>query len=645
MPRPALRPRRGPARGLLASGLTAVTAAAMLAMAGPTVAADAAGAAPANSGPASTPSSATGTVTAQAARADARRTFGSDAAASGDRAWTLTGDAEGLHVLLARADEDYTWRQVASLADAGVDTDRWIGQGCLTGSGRRLVVAYGPRALPNSERRFARGARIAVVDLDSGQTRVLPVRGTLAYFNPGCGAGETVAITQDAFVDLGRTRVVTVDAATGAVTRTLELEGQVSSAIPDGAGVVAARGTQVLRFDAAGRAVEVARTKGVATRLTSARDGLYFVDAAGAGTAASGVTNVVRRVADGTDTALATGANGRLDLKRVPDGRVALLGEGVSAKATLPAAVVRWAVPAGSTVSSTARTAVTSTLRAADALASAEVRELDEQSGRDAAEPLARAGAPAAGKDDVTITLAVRSTAARVQETLDADALGAATTTDATGGATGSPAAAPGRVSPAATRPAGSASNPVDADRTCAVARNAASGQVYQPTPRQVEWAADLATVGALTLTRPTDWKQTGLSAWSPQGKFPGAPSPVAVRCPRPCSRGCSPRSPTCGRPPATCWPGSRATRSWATSTAPTSAPTPGSSRGTPTAATASGRSPTGCACRRSPPGRRCRPCPRTSRRPSPTTTRRTSRRRCRSCRTNGTRSPTRVCR
>jgi len=65
---------------------------------------------------------------------------------------------------------------------------------------------------------------------------------------------------------------------------------------------------------------------------------------------------------------------------------------------------------------------------------------------------------------------------------------------------------------------------PSDNDRTCAIARNNANTAAYQPHWTQVEWAADLAVANALTVSRPANWKGTGLPAWSPQGMFPSIP-------------------------------------------------------------------------------------------------------------------------
>jgi GDSL-like Lipase/Acylhydrolase family len=63
---------------------------------------------------------------------------------------------------------------------------------------------------------------------------------------------------------------------------------------------------------------------------------------------------------------------------------------------------------------------------------------------------------------------------------------------------------------------------PWDPDRGCAVPRNDPAKQVFQATGQQVEWAADLAVKGALTVTRPANFRGSGMPvSWSPQGLFP----------------------------------------------------------------------------------------------------------------------------
>jgi hypothetical protein len=70
-------------------------------------------------------------------------------------------------------------------------------------------------------------------------------------------------------------------------------------------------------------------------------------------------------------------------------------------------------------------------------------------------------------------------------------------------------------------RLAAAENDPVDTEAWCAVPRNDVRTLAYQPTPRQVEWAADYAIQNALTLTRPAGFKNFGLPAYSPQGMFP----------------------------------------------------------------------------------------------------------------------------
>lgn len=82
----------------------------------------------------------------------------------------------------------------------------------------------------------------------------------------------------------------------------------------------------------------------------------------------------------------------------------------------------------------------------------------------------------------------------------------------------------PGRSTRTAkTSAAGSPSDPVEAERTCAVPRNDIRKQAFQPTPRQVEWAVDQAVAGTLNkqVSRSDGWKGMGMSAYQPQSLFP----------------------------------------------------------------------------------------------------------------------------
>ena len=125
---------------------------------------------------------------------------------SADRAVTTVGDDTGFKVLVADASSAYQWRTAASLSEPGYDTDDWIGQSCVTGSGRRAVVVYAPRTYTNNEAAFGAGGFAAVVDLTTGAVTKLASRVSLAYFNPGCDAGEDVALTSAATREARRWR-------------------------------------------------------------------------------------------------------------------------------------------------------------------------------------------------------------------------------------------------------------------------------------------------------------------------------------------------------------------------------------------------------------------------------------------------------
>jgi hypothetical protein len=416
---------------------------------------------------------------------------------SADVAWTTSGDGNGFHVLVAAARDGYAWRTAATLSEPGFETDRWIGNACVTASGRRVVVVYAPRAFTNRPELTRRGGFTAVVDLISGAVRKLSVTSSLAYFNPGCGAGERAVLTQEGDEDLAGTRLVGVRAGTGALDRPVVAKGQVTSAVPTSGGIVAAAGHRLVRVAANGATAAVPGTASAAVPYGLAVDaggGIVFADVAGA-------TARVRRLSGTTVTTLATGPADRLRVARGAGNRVFLTGEPASLSAP-PAAVGRLAVPARADVSTTGALAVT--LHDTPPAAGAAAKAGNRPAPLDAARP-------------VRLHALVPSTGQRL-----AFAVTPGRPVDARTAEQGRSISPLGEVTTAAV---GSPTNPVDTERYCSVPRNDVRTQVYQPTARQVEWAADQAVVGALTLTRPANWKNSGLPAYSPQGWFP----PVAL--------------------------------------------------------------------------------------------------------------------
>ncbi|WP_051771495.1 RICIN domain-containing protein [Saccharothrix sp. NRRL B-16314] len=404
---------------------------------------------------------------------------------SGDLLWTTSGDAEGFHLLTAEARTGYTWRTTASLRQPGLPADQWIGNACVTGSGKRAVVVYAPRTFTNDDKLANRGGYTAVVDLASGAVTELPVRTSLAYFNPGCGAGDVVALTQGADTDLGKTGVFTLDTATGALSGRTELRSQLTSAVPTPKGlVVAAAGTLAL-VGADGKLERLTPTRGVAYNLTPDADG-GVVYAQGADK--DGV-EVRRFPGSGKESELlATGRTGEVGIARGTAGRVFLTGKPAKVE-KLPRSVTELDVDARAEVSTSGEAAVTG-LRASGkatlATQPVHIAAKSTKTGRDLGFTVNPADNPVRGTGSEAKGVEVRQPPANG---------------DATTGEVGITAD--------------------DPDSLCSVPRNDPAIQVMQPKPKQVEWAADMAIEGGLTIQRPANWHSNGLPAYSPQGLFP----------------------------------------------------------------------------------------------------------------------------
>ncbi|MFC4066946.1 golvesin C-terminal-like domain-containing protein [Actinoplanes subglobosus] len=440
---------------------------------------------------------------------------------STDEAWTTSGDETGFHLLMATAASGYEWRTVATLREPGIETDRWIGNVCLTQSGRKAVVVYAPRAFTNKEQLFDRGAFTAVVDTRTGAVTKLPVRASIAYFDPGCGAGEQAVITQargaaDPAGDPA-TRLVQVDAATGKVGGFREFSGQVTSAIPAAPGtIVAAAGKSLIAVDAKGKRRTLTRTATVPYRLTlDSTGGLLYLEAGGKASAEQ--TSTVRRLpsatAAGRPTDVASGPLTRFDLRAGTGRRAFIVGQ-VSTTKALPSGVRRVNVPSSSELSTNGELAIMHADRPAVAGPQGQMSKAYADS---MTEP-DTSGPDAADQVDLSTKIVTtgRTTSFEVQPGVRpaakiADGAEAHPLNDA-------PAAVQQRVAAAA---GSAATNTVDAEAWCSVPRNDPMTQAYQPTGRQVEWAADQAVVGNLTTSRPANWKGSGLPSYSPQGLFP----------------------------------------------------------------------------------------------------------------------------
>ncbi|MFT7835249.1 GDSL-type esterase/lipase family protein [Saccharothrix sp. BKS2] len=394
------------------------------------------------------------------------RVLGAGWQRSTDRAWTTSGDGDGFHVLVADASTGYTWRTAATLSEPGFEADQWIGNACVTGSGKRAVVVYAPRIFTNRDQLAGRGGFGATVDLDTGAVTKLPVRSSLAYFNPGCGAGEGAVFTEEGD-DLGRTRLTKLDAGTSALAKPVEVEGQVTSAVPTAAGVVAASGSALVRIDDSGNRTRVTAATGSPFMVRPDADGgVVFLERLGDRVRA-------RRALPGDPrarvTTLATGGIRDLGVTSGRAGSVFLTGKADEVGA-LPRSVVK--VDA-----------------ARDALVSTEGRVAVERSGW-AGPPGADPGAARPAE----VELKVLGTGERLGFTVDP-------TTSVGAHAASGREPRPGSGTPGGMRANADLANPVDAERTCAIPRGDAGAMATQPTALQAEWAADRAVLGTLENT------------------------------------------------------------------------------------------------------------------------------------------------
>lgn len=437
---------------------------------------------------------------------------------SDDRVVTYDGDATGFHVLVADAGHAYAWRTAATLSEPGVDTDQWIGQTCVTGSGDKAVVVYAPRQAANDQQGFQEGAFAAVVNLADGRVSKLPELVSLAYFNPGCGDGEQAVLTRP---QGSGTQLLTVDAAAGKVVQKTTVDAQLTSAVPFDGEIAAATGSSVVSVDSKGAVRTLAETGATPFRLVpDARTGLAYQ-------VPSGTDSVqVRRVTSaGADEVVGTGALGALAV-RGTGGKVFLTGADATKSADLPTG---WraldGVPASAEVSTTGALALTDVGSGTEAAGAKKAGAVPAGT----AQPVGIAAVATGNGADFTFR--VKPNALKPEEGSEqSPALGGNSAsgkggsgsglhaeslrTEPLGAKTASPAAG-------SQDDADPAHTTTDPDRACAVTRNDPDLQSLQPSPEMVEWATDLAVQGKLDVRRRKGWNGTDIPSYTPQSMFP----------------------------------------------------------------------------------------------------------------------------
>ncbi|MET7468463.1 hypothetical protein [Micromonospora sp. NPDC005211] len=405
---------------------------------------------------------------------------------SSDVVVTGAGDSNGFHLYVARERDAFAWSTLATLSASALDVGPWMGETCVTGSGRYAVAVFAPKMAANKPTLVRGGGIAAVVDIATGKATRVATGLQLAYFNPACGPDDRVLLTRAVGEDMQQTDLLTVDAAAHRVTQTRRIAAQLTTPAPAADGDYGVARGRLVKVGAAGELTEKARPAGPVSALrATARSGIDLV-------AVVGERAVAQRYQDGRMRTVTTGERGHLQLMGRLGGQNTLIG-------TAPAP--GRALPELSVIRSDHR------VRAASGQGHLLVREIGTaQAEKSVRDPLLPADPADAGR----VRVSVEATATGRQSTATFDTARNAPRLDALPTRT---AAAP-TVGTLAVDP--NISNP-----KCAVRRNDPKVQAQQPSANMVEWAVDRAVHGTLTTSRPDNYLKSGLPAYSPQGLFP----------------------------------------------------------------------------------------------------------------------------
>lgn len=375
-----------------------------------------------------------------------------------DIAWTTVGDSAGLHILTARMDEGYQWRQLATLSVDAFETDRWIGNACMTSDQRWLAVTYAPRSFTNDEALFTRGAFAAFVNLESGEVTPLSGGYGLAYFNPGCGQGDQVSLAQ--YSDEGATRISTFSASTPEAPEIVEVDQTITSIVPTEKGVNGITGRTIVNVDGSGQTTTILEADGLAFNLSLTADGgMAYLQHDGETSQAMYVSST-DSAAKKQPVELAAGPLDAVGLSSDASGSVYVTGEPETMTDSAPAAVkLMPGTGTRSEPSSTGELLLEPTGAATDQAGTAEPQNALEQA--------ASIEATASSTDS-----AVEFTVPTALQT-------------ATGGGFSASTEQQRSVN------SESATSPVSSGSVCSVPRNDPAIQALQPRPAEVEWAVN----------------------------------------------------------------------------------------------------------------------------------------------------------
>lgn len=443
--------------------------------------------------------------------------LGSGYASSSDAIVQATGDAEGLHILSARESDGFSFYEIARLNRKSLsDVGPWTGYVCTTGSGNYAAAVYAPSAWANEPGAYENGAFAAVIRLSDGKVTEVPDRVQLAYFTPGCGADDQVAFTSSSATDrsAGDTTVISVDAATGSVSSRRTVKGYLTHVTPTQKGTVGVLGGNLVDLKGSGKklsARKLGALPGPMFALTASKNGTVDV-----GTV-DDKSSVISRFNGKDFTELGRAPKGKVKLLPMAGGD-AVVGDVKGIDTGKAPGLAKHAVDGR--VAGISRHGHLVTNSVFSEQMKGITTRIGSPSNKGAGTLTVKATALKSGAQATTLVDADRKRP-KPDSSLPLDPAAFAMADDddpltcGEGGPesqclSGSGAAVWGKV--------GTMETP------CIVKRNDPKRQALQPSANMVEWAVDQAVHGELKVSRPQNWHDTGLGAYTPQGLFPKPP-------------------------------------------------------------------------------------------------------------------------
>ncbi|MFE0701722.1 hypothetical protein [Streptomyces sp. NPDC058872] len=463
------------------------------------------------------------TVAPAAADATSARLFDAPAkdlgvgyASSSDAIVEATGDAEGLHILAARESDGFSFYEIARLNRKDLsDVGPWTGYVCTTGSGNYAAAVYAPSAWSNKPGAYHNGAFAAVIRLSDGKVTEVPDRVQLAYFTPGCGTGDEVAFTSSSATDtsVGSTTVISVDATTGTVSSRRKLGGHLTHVTPTQDGTVGVLGGNLVDLKGDGKklsARKLAAMPGPMFALTASQHGSVNV-----GTV-DGESSVISHFDGKGFTELGRAPKGKVKLLPVAGG-AAVVGEVKGIDTDKVPGLSKHAVDGRVIGISRQGHLVT------NSVFSEQMKGIVAGIGSASTE----------GVGSLTVKATAVRTGAKATKVVDADRKRPKSKSSLSMGLSAFTVVPPddeepstcGEGNPESMCLSGSGAHIQGKiafmESPCIVKRNDPKRQALQASANMVEWAVDQAVHGRLTVTRPQNWHDTGLTSYTPQGLFP----------------------------------------------------------------------------------------------------------------------------